>query len=45
MCTNEKGCRRPENKTCGEDKCTPDQIRICHGDVEGHPCENRGEKA
>jgi ArsR family transcriptional regulator len=35
-------CERPEKLRGKPEDCTPDQIRDCHGDVKGHPCE--GEK-
>lgn len=41
MCSsNEKkeGCRKPENLKGSPEDCSPEQIRICHGDVEEHPC-------
>ena len=42
MCgKNECGCDRtqrpPERKP---EKCTPDQIKACHGEAQEHPCES-----
>lgn len=34
-------CQYPERLKGKQKECTPEQIKICHGD-EGHPCE--GEK-
>ena len=40
MC--EKGkedkCKHPEKLKKHPAKCTPEQIKKCHGDVKGHPC-------
>lgn len=32
-------CEHPELQQEQPTECTPEQIRECHGDVEGHPCE------
>jgi ArsR family transcriptional regulator, arsenate/arsenite/antimonite-responsive transcriptional repressor len=32
-------CEHPERQQDQPTECTPEQIRECHGDVEGHPCE------
>ncbi len=39
-------CRKDENPCCGYEKpkpeeCTPEQIRECHSEGTGHPCEER----
>ena len=31
-------CQQPEKFKDKPEKCTPEQIRDCHGDVEVHPC-------
>ena len=36
MCTN--GCQQLEKLKDRPENCTPEQIRECHGDAEGHPC-------
>ena len=39
VCCGEKcGCSHPEKQRDPKD-CSPEQIRECHGEVEGHPCE------
>lgn len=40
MCCNEnqRGCQKPENLTGKPGECTAEQIRKCHGNVQGHPC-------
>lgn len=40
MCEAEigKGCEHPEKLKGKVGKCSPEQIRECHGDVEEHPC-------
>jgi DNA-binding transcriptional ArsR family regulator len=44
MCCREKcGCTHPEEKRDPKD-CSPEQIRECHGEVEGHPCEGKEEE-
>ena len=32
-------CERPEKLKEKPEKCTPEQIKECHGDREDHPCE------
>jgi hypothetical protein len=41
MC--EDKCEHPEKLKGRPGECTPEQIRECHGDVEGHPCEGKEE--
>ncbi len=31
-------CQKPELLKDAPEKCTTEQIRICHGDVQNHPC-------
>lgn len=45
MCKGTDGCRRPENLKQKDGKCSPEQIRICHGDSAGHPCEEKEERS
>lgn len=35
-------CERPEKLKGRPDECTPQQIKECHGEGQGHPC--KGEK-
>jgi hypothetical protein len=36
---NEKqGCQKPEELKDKPMRCTPEQIKKCHGDVKEHPC-------
>ena len=37
MC-NRTGCQHPEKLKDTPAKCSPEQIRECHGDAEKHPC-------
>ena len=37
MCKN--CCEQPEKLKIEPEKCTPEQIRECHGDNQEHPCE------
>jgi hypothetical protein len=38
MSDAKKGCRKSEEMKGAPAECSPEQIGICHGDVEGHPC-------
>jgi hypothetical protein len=38
MCEEKEGCQKPEELKGDPQECPPEQIRKCHGDVEGHPC-------
>lgn len=35
---SKKECEHPEKLKGKPEECSPEQIRECHGDVEGHPC-------
>lgn len=37
MCKN--CCEKPEKLKDKPEKCTPEQIKECHGDEQNHPCE------
>lgn len=36
-------CERPEKLKESPEKCTPEQIQKCHGDVKDHPCQGKKE--
>ena len=38
MCEEKQGCQKPEELKGDPKKCSPEQIRKCHGDVQEHPC-------
>ena len=38
MKKEEKRCQKPEKLKGKPGKCSPDQIRECHGDDRDHPC-------
>lgn len=40
----EKKCKKPENMKTKDGKCTPEQIKICHGKVKKHDCEEEKKK-
>ena len=40
MCDCESTCQKPENLKGKPEECSPEQISICHGETEDHPCEN-----
>ena len=42
MCKGQ--CEHPEKLKGKPEECTPEQIKECHGDVKGHPCEEKKEK-
>ena len=37
MCDEENKCEKPEKLEKQEEKCTPEQIKECHEDVQKHP--------
>lgn len=43
MCNCNCSCERPEKLKESPGKCTPEQIKECHGDVQDHPCESKTE--
>lgn len=38
MCEEKQGCQKPEELKGDPKKCSPEQIKECHGDVQEHPC-------
>ncbi|MFO7952934.1 MAG: metalloregulator ArsR/SmtB family transcription factor [Bacillota bacterium] len=42
MCKN--CCQQPDKLKTKPEECTPEQIKECHGDDQGHPCENEKQK-
>lgn len=38
MCEQDKCCQKPEQLRGKPQECSPEQIKLCHGDVKGHPC-------
>ena len=45
MCEGNKCCQKPEMLKETPEKCSTEQIRICHGDVRNHTCTNSGQKS
>jgi len=44
MCSQQEGCcQKPENLKGEPRECTPEQIKICHGDAKEHPCVKKVE--
>jgi hypothetical protein len=41
MCDKKEDCQKPEKEKQDPKKCTPEQIKECHGDVKEHPCEKK----
>ncbi|MFW6124520.1 MAG: hypothetical protein ACOC46_00110 [Pirellulales bacterium] len=42
MCECQNCCQRPEVLTGKPEQCSPEQIRMCHGEVAEHPCTREG---
>lgn len=38
-------CERSEKLKGKPEECTPQQIKECHGDVKGHPCQGEKKEA
>ncbi len=36
-------CQKPEKLKGKPSECTPEQIKECHGEAAGHPCESTSE--
>ncbi|MFO7751633.1 MAG: hypothetical protein R6V41_00790 [Desulfobacteraceae bacterium] len=45
MCESNNCCLNPEMLKDAPDKCTYEQIRECHGDVNGHPCTDSNQQS
>jgi hypothetical protein len=41
MCNGK--CAHPEKLKGNPKDCSPEQIRECHPDMEGHPCEDESK--
>ncbi len=39
MCTCKTGCQKPEELKGMPEECSPEQIKKCHGEAEGHLCQ------
>jgi len=40
FCEGKFKYQKPENLKGKPSECAPEQIKICHGDVQSHPCES-----
>ena len=38
MCAEKRECERPQDLKSKPQECSPEQIRECHGEANGHPC-------
>ena len=38
MCVNRNGCLKPDKLRDSPEKCTPEQIKECHGEAKEHAC-------
>jgi hypothetical protein len=43
MCCGKTKCERPNELKGMAEKCSPEQIRKCHGNVKEHPCMTRNK--
>jgi len=41
MCNKKTECLQPKKGKHDPKKCSPKQIKECHGDVKKHPCEKK----
>ncbi|MFO7800678.1 MAG: hypothetical protein R6V55_00120 [Desulfovermiculus sp.] len=44
MCEQNNCCQKPEQLKDTPGNCTPEQINICHGEAQGHPCTFRQQE-
>jgi hypothetical protein len=45
MCDGKNECQKPKELIDKPEKCSPEQIKKCHGDVKGHPCVEEAERS
>jgi hypothetical protein len=38
MCKSKQTCQKPQELKVTPERCSPEQIRKCHGEVTAHPC-------
>ncbi|MFC1601003.1 hypothetical protein ACFL34_01475 [Candidatus Sumerlaeota bacterium] len=43
MCEKETGCKKPDKLEGDPAKCSPEQIRECHGEEKDHACVKKDE--
>jgi hypothetical protein len=44
MCDQRTRCEKPDELAGKPEKCSPEQVRKCHGDVKEHPCVAKPEQ-
>ena len=44
MCSGKRQCQKPQELIGKPGKCSPEQIRKCHGDVKKHPCVDKATR-
>ena len=44
MCEKRRCCQQPEKLKDKPEKCSPEQVKECHGDPEEHPCLDEPEE-
>ena len=43
MCEKKSGCERPEKLKKAPEECSTEQIKECHPEAKGHPCEEKNQ--
>jgi len=38
MCERKQCCQKPEKLKKKPEKCSPEQVKVCHKDENKHPC-------
>ena len=38
MCDKSRCCQKPKALKGKPEECSPEQIKMCHGDAKRHPC-------
>jgi hypothetical protein len=44
VCSGKRKCQRPKELVGKPEKCSPEQIRRCHGEVKKHPCTGKAAR-
>jgi hypothetical protein len=44
MCEGKQKCQKPETLKGKPGKCSPEQVKKCHGTTECHPCAPKADK-
>lgn len=44
MSEGKRTCQKPEKLVDKPQKCSPEQIKNCHGSVKSHPCVKQAKR-